>query len=53
MDTPATRRPGENEQGTKAQEPPDKEGADKATQDNDLTSGHTRDGDGGDDNAKS
>ncbi len=33
-------------------EPPDKKGSDKATQDNDLTTGHGDPDDGGDDNAK-
>ncbi len=32
--------------------PENREGADKATDDNDLTTGHTTPGDGGDDNAK-
>jgi hypothetical protein len=32
--------------------PEDKAKADKSTEDNDLTSGHTTPGDGGDDNAK-
>lgn len=32
--------------------PENKEGARKATADNDLTTGHTTPGDGGDDNAK-
>jgi hypothetical protein len=33
-------------------QPPDPEGVGKATRDNDLTTGHTTPGDGGDDNAK-
>jgi hypothetical protein len=32
--------------------PENKQGADKAAQDNDLTTGHSTPGDGGDDNAK-
>jgi hypothetical protein len=32
--------------------PENKEGAAKATADNDLTTGHSREGDGGDDNSK-
>lgn len=33
-------------------QPPNPEGTDKATKDNDLTTGHSTPGDGGDDNAK-
>jgi hypothetical protein len=32
--------------------PPDPRGAEKATNDNDLTTGHSKPGDGGDDNAQ-
>jgi hypothetical protein len=32
--------------------PENREAADKATQDNDLTTGHSQPGDGGDDNSK-
>lgn len=35
-----------------SQGPAKREEADKATQDNDLTTGHTQPGDGGDDNSK-
>lgn len=33
-------------------QPPDPKGADEKTKDNDLTTGHSEPGDGGDDNAK-
>ena len=39
--------------GTKAGEhPEDRQGAAQATEDNDLTTGHSEDGDGGDANSK-
>lgn len=45
--------PRDSAQGGTSQEPENKEAADNATQDNDLSTGHKESGDGGDDNAKS
>jgi hypothetical protein len=42
----------ENGKASNPNAPPDKKVADKATADNDLTTGHSDDDDGGDDNAK-
>jgi hypothetical protein len=41
----------EQKPADKSNSPPDPKGAEKATQDNDLTTGHSELGDGGDDNA--
>jgi hypothetical protein len=38
--------------GGKQNQPPNPEGANRATQENDLTTGHSEPDDGGDDNAK-
>lgn len=38
--------------GNAGERPPNPAGAAKATQDNDLTTGHSDQGDGGDDNSK-
>jgi hypothetical protein len=40
----------EQKPANKSNQPPDPKGAEKTTQDNNLTTGHTRPGDGGDDN---
>lgn len=37
---------------TKANQPPNPEGTEKGTKDNNLSTGHSKPGDGGDDNAK-
>jgi hypothetical protein len=43
---------GESTPGAKPNQPPDPEGAKRATEQNDLTTGHSEPDDGGDDNAK-
>jgi hypothetical protein len=49
MDEQKNEHPKKEDAGNSA---PNPKGTDQATKDNDLTSGHSRPGDGGDDNAK-